>query len=200
VAWRRLLLGLSGLVALATVPALVWATRTLDQNHQNEAALTVRAVTSQVLPGLVVAFAVVAVESVISRARALDARAHELSPLGTLVGGDFYRRNLDYLSLSGRDFSDSNLGEATMRHAVLRHTKFVGADMFSADLSGADIFEADFSGADLTGADLRGVRGFRSANFERVVSDGSTLWPPRHKAPRKLDYYFVMPYDRKGPR
>jgi Pentapeptide repeats (8 copies) len=188
-------------VAMVVVPLsasaiglMMWSTSALDKNANNKAADTVRLSATQLLPGVLIAGALIGLEAWDTHRKELRQRANALGPLQPLIRADLFRRNLDSLNLEGRDFTEAELGGASCRNANLRHTDFTGAGLTGANLSGSDIFQADFSQADLSGADFSRVRNFATADFTGAISDSTTIWPQSQTMPSKLSDYLPIQY------
>lgn len=59
-----------------------------------------------------------------------------------------------YASMTGCDFSEATLVEASLVGANLQYAKFARANLMGADLRGANLTRVDFTGANLAGADV----------------------------------------------
>lgn len=104
----------------------------------------------------------------------------------TLTGQNFSRSQLDHADLQGQDlhgadFSQADLTAANFTDADLRDTNFRGAALWFVNLHGARLAGADFSGAWMPGAKLHGVdlRGasLAAAELRYARYDEQTLWP-----------------------
>ncbi|MGB5975041.1 MAG: pentapeptide repeat-containing protein, partial [Nodosilinea sp.] len=71
------------------------------------------------------------------------------------IAADLRNGVFDGTSLVGSDFTDANLGQASLVAARLHQATLAAAKLSRADLTQADLSEANLSEADLVGTDLR---------------------------------------------
>lgn len=67
-------------------------------------------------------------------------------------------RDLSYCNFEGRDFSNQDLSDVTLRYAQLDNVDFTGANLSNVDFVGADLSGANLSNAVLEGINLRGAK------------------------------------------
>ncbi|MFO0915316.1 MAG: pentapeptide repeat-containing protein [Pirellulales bacterium] len=105
-----------------------------------------------------------------------DLRGIRLSNID-LTGWDFSQQGLSnasfkYSNLTNGDFAEAKLSNADLSRTNLTNTNFRGANLLNVDLDGSTM-----SGADLTGADLRGARNavYGSAILKNTILANGTV-------------------------